>query len=649
MRSVGLSILGILACAAAAATAQEADRNTRLQAAVSGRGVAIDGDERKYREDYDDLSSGGTIDFLADDQRAEGVYATSGGSILFAEHGDAVDGMNLAIAGGRWGRYHLDTKVSLLQSYYDDSYEGSLGAAFPFTNALGRDLHTNRADVDVAASVLFGEGGLFRVRYRYDQMEGDRSLLKGSVVGAQSIYSFQSPSFQYIDRQSNEVELDGVLPAGPVRIAIDASYRNEDKDIATNEINYGPSALRDRVVFDDTFDVDVVQGGILVSATEDPRIQGHAGYRAAYVDSNGSSSQSAGTDTLSTIRSSEDTHVDSLTQSGHAGLIVRPFSDLTLRASYAVRDRDRSGDGNELRMPIAGAAQQVSNDTQKDLFSHKPRVALTYSGLPRTRVRASYSFDKTTRDLDLRSIVDGNGPAAIDRIQKTDEDIYTHRARIGARSRLTRRLSAEVGYDLLREEIDQEIRELVNEVVLGDRDRDRDRVFGKLRLRAPARTSVEVGGEWDRTKFRRTDLPGDSSTKAEGYRVGAQATSTLLDQLSTHAAIAYIDRDYTVGEDSPRDLDIFRDIEFTNRYITGSLLAAWAATSQLSLRGRYTVASASGSLDNISNRVHFDASYRPLDTFGLTAGYSFLGFDEDLWAGDDFDGHFAWARFELAF
>jgi hypothetical protein len=408
--------------------------------------------------------------------------------------------------------------------------------------------------------------------------------------------------------------------------------------------------LRDRVVFDDSFDVDVVQGGVLVSAADDPRIQGHAGYRIAYFDSNGSSAQSGGASALDPRREAEDADVDSLTHMGHAGLIVRPIAGLALRASYSVRDRDRSGNGSEVRMPITGgAAQRLRNDTQKDLFSHRPRVSVTYNGVPRTRLRASYRFDKTSRDLDLRSLVDGNGPAAINRIQRTDEDIYTHRARLGARTRLTRRISAELGYDLLREQVDQKVRELVNEVVLGDRDRDVDRVFGKVRMRAAARTSLEVGGEWNRSKFNRSDVPGDSSTEAEGYRVGAQVNSTPLSKLSTHLAVSYVDRDYTVGEDSPRNLSIFRDIEFRNRYVSGSALAAWAATSELSVRGRYTVAYVRGSLDNISNRVHFDANYQATENVGLSAGYSYLGFDEDLYAGDDFDGHFAWARFQVGF
>jgi hypothetical protein len=119
--------------------------------------------------------------------------------------------------------------------------------------------------------------------------------------------------------------------------------------------------------------------------------------------------------------------------------------------------------------------------------------------------------------------------------------------------------------------------------------------------------------------------------------------------LSTHLAVSYVDRDYTVGEDSPRNLSIFRDIEFRNRFVSGSALAAWAVTSDLSLRGRYTVAYVTGSLDNISNRAHLDASYRATEQLALSAGYSYLGFDEDLYAGDDFDGHFAWARVQLGF
>jgi hypothetical protein len=646
-------IAAVVAMAAAAAGEDEIpagnDDSATLRAALFGRGVHVDGDARKYREDYDDLQSGGGIDFNAHDESENGTYATAAGSILFAERGNAFDGAEVAFAGGRWGRYHFRGNLSLLQSYYDDSYERPL-IGFPFSNELGRDLHTNRANVDVEATALLGERGSLSVRYLHDEMEGDRSILKGSVVENLSVFGFQAPGFQDVDRRADAVDVRAVLPAGPVQLAIDAGYRNEDKTIGTNEINYAAAALRDRVVYTDSFDVDVVQGGVLLSVADDPRLQGHAGYRIAWVDSKGSSAQRGGTTSLDARRVADDADVDSLTHLGHAGLVLRPLDDLALRASYAVRDRDRSGWGSEVRTAIdGGSAQTLNNDTQKDLFSHRPRVSVTYSGLPRTRLRADYAFDKTSRDLDLRSLVDGDGAAAIDRIQRTDEDIYTHKARVGARTRLTRWASTEVGYDLLREEIDQTVHELLNESTLGDRERDRDRVFAKLRLRASGRTSFETGGEWDRGEFRRTDVGGDSSTRAEGYRVHAQVNSSPLTRLSTHAAVSWVDRDYTVGEDNPRALAIFRDIEFRNRFLAGSLLAAWAATSDLALRGRYSIAAASGSLDNLSQRLHVDASYQATEILNLAAGYSFLGFDEDLWPDDDFDGHFAWARFELAF
>lgn len=650
-----LRIWALLATIATAAPAAGEDAPpaagaaATLTAGLFGRGVHVDGDARKYREDYDDLQSGGGVELFAEDENDDGVYATGGASILFAERGDAFDGAEVALAGGRWGRYHFRSRISLLQSYYDDSYERPL-IAFPFSNELGRDLHTNRADVDVEATALLGDRGSLSLRYLHDEMEGDRSILKGSVVEDLGIYAFQAPGFQTLDRRADAVDLRAILPAGPVQLALDAGYRNEDKTMGTNEINHAPAALRDRVVFTDSFDVDVVQGGVLLSAVDDPRLQGHAGYRIAWVDSTGGSTQRGGTDSLDTRRAAGDADVDSLTQLGHAGLILRPLADLALRASYAVRDRDRDGTGNEVRTAIGGASSQsLANDTRKDLFSHQPRASLTYSGLPRTRIRASYAFDKTSRDLDLRSLVDGDGAAAIDRIQRTDEDIYTHKARLGARARLARWASGELGYDLLREEIDQTVHELVNESVLGDRDRDLDRVFALLRLRASGRTSFETGGEWNRGEYRRTDVGGDSSTMIEGYRVHAQVSSTPLTRLSTHATVSWVDRDYTVGEDSPRDLSIFRDIEFRNRFIAGSLLAAWAATADLALRGRYSVAAASGSLDNLSQRVHLDASYRATEMLSLATGYSYLGFDEDLWPDDDFDGHFAWARVELTF
>ena len=643
--------MSVLLCAAANVAAEEANEDSqRRSVSVFGRGLSVDGDGRKFREDYDYLQSGGGVDFLIEDERDQGVYLTVQGSVLLAERGDDVDGTELSFKAGRRGKYHFGARVSLQQSFYDDSYEGPLGAAFPRSNALARDLHTNRADIDANAQILFGDRGVLEIRYRHDEMEGERSILKGSVVEDLSVFSFQAPGFQELDWHSDSVDAHLVVQADPVRLVVDGGYRRRESGVATNEINFAADRLRDRVRFEDAFDVDVAHGGVHISTTGDSHIQGHAGYRIAYVNSNGMSAQRGGRASLESRRAADRADVESLTQTGHAGVVMRPLPGLALRASYSIRDRDRTGDGEENRIFARRTGmQRVRNDTQKDRFTHRPRLSLTYTGIARTRLRASYDFDKTSRDLDLRSLVDGDGPAAIDRIQKTDEDIYTHRARVGARSRIGKRVTGEVGYDLMRQQIDQEVRELVNEIVLGDRERERDRVFAKVRLRARQRSSVELGGEWDRAEFRRENRPRDSSTKSEGYRVNAQANAMPFDRFSLHGAVSYADLEYTVGADTPRTLSVFRDVEFRNRYVSGTALAAWKVSDSLSLRGRYTLAHVSGSLDNLSSRVHFDASLRPAPRIRIASGYAYLGFDEDLYSGDDFDGHFAWARLELSF
>ncbi len=640
-----------LVCAATAFADTQTTSSGAPTATVGlfGRGVKVNDDSAKYREDYDSLQSGGGLDFFIEDQRDDGVYGTAGGSLLFTERGDAFDGAELSIAGGRWGMYHFRGKLSLLQSFFDDSRGGPLGA-FPFTNELGRELHTNRANIDLEGKAFVGDGGWVSLRYLHNELGGDRSLIKGSTVEGLSPFSFRAPSFQEVDRQSDGVELDVVVPVGPLDLALDARYRAEDNAMITRETNYGPSALRDRVAFRDAFKVDVYQGGVTVSATDDPRVQGHAGYRVAHVAATGESMQTGGPSGGDPRRRSDDVEVDSWSHVGHAGLIVRPLTGLAIRASYALRDVDRTGSGTEQRMAAIGPTTQLlRNRTQRESLSHSPRVSVAYSGLPRTHLRAGYSFDYIDRSLSWSSLTDMAGPAAVDRVQRSGEKVTRHKAEVGARVRIARRATGELGLEMLREEIDQSVDELVNEVVLGDRDRDRDRIFARLRIRAPRGSSVVVGGEWNRYEIDRTDIEGDSSAKVEGYKVSAQLNSRPLSGVSTNATVAYVDRDTKVGESTPRTLTIFRDVEFRDRHLAGALLASWAATPNLSLRGRYSVAYVQGSLDNISHRFHLDAGYQATDLLRWVAGYSFLGFNEDLFAGDDFDGHFAWARCEVSF
>lgn len=647
--SIVAAALVIIATTVLAQEPEERRQETSANAGGFGRGVHVDGDDKKYREDYDDLQSGGGFDFFIDNRRDKGIYATAGGSLLFAERGNAFDAVELAFAGGRWGKYHLRGELSLLQSFFDDSNLGPL-QAFPFTNELGRDLHTNRADIDVEGKAFVGDGGWISLRYVHDELDGDRSLIKGSTVEALSPYSFRAPSSQRVDRQSDGLELAAVVPVGPIELALDAGYRSEDSDTTTQETNYSPDSLRDRVNFNDGFDVDVYHGGISVSATQDPRVQGHAGYRMAYVDATADSSQTGGISGDEPRRSSNDIEVDSWSHVGHAGMVLRPIAGLSVRASYAIRDLDRTGSGTEQRrQALDSTIQLVSNRSQRDSLSHSPRVSASYSGFPRTRLRASYAFDMIDRDLDWSSLTDVSGPAAIDRIQRSDEEIYRHRVKLGGRVRMARRVTGELGMEILREQIDQSVDELVNEIVLGDRDRDLDRIFAQLRIRAAPSSSILLGGEWSRREIDRTDIEGDSSAEVEGYRVSAQVSSRPLTGFTTNASVAYIDRDSTVGETTDRTLTLFRDIEFRDRHVAGALLASWAASPDLSVQGRYSVAYVEGSLDNVSHRVHLDAGYQLNRKMRLEAGYSFLGFDENLFAEDDFDAHFAWARCQVAF
>jgi hypothetical protein len=446
--------------------------------------------------------------------------------------------------------------------------------------------------------------------------------------------------------------VDAVLPAGGVQIGLVAGYRNETNKDTTNEINYSDSAVRDRVRFRDKAEVNAGYGAVSVAADSNAAIQGNAGYQVSYVGSDGSSSQRVGpmTGATVTVRSTDDVDVDTWAHTGHSGLVFHPRHDLSVRVAHVARYRDRTANSTENRVGISGdSSQLVSNRTDQETLSNSPRVSLNYSGLPRTRLQASYRFDQVHRDINFRSNPEDGGLSAITHIQRTDEDVYRHSARIAAWTRLARRVRGEVGYHLVREDIDESVKELVNESTLGSRDRERDRVYAKIRVRATRQTSILLSGEYEHSCFNRTDIPGDSSTEVDGYRIDAQVHSQPFADFSTQAVFSYIDRDYKVGDKTDRTLSSFRDIEFHDRSTVGTLLASWSPIPELALRGRYSAAAASASLDNLSQRVHGDVSYRATDRIRLSTGYSFLGFDEDSYFGDDYDTHLAWAGVDVEF
>ncbi len=638
--------------AATTAAAEETSNPTGLtetnEAEVYGRGAVIGGDMRKFREDYDDLQSGGGSRARMAFRDNDGTYGALAGSFLFAERGDTLDGAEVALAAGAWDRLFLKGRFSLLQSYFDDSRETPI-RSLPFSNDLGRTLHTNRADIDLDGELLVGDRGRLRLRYLHRENDGDRSTLKGSVTETFSGVAFRAPSFREVDVRVDEIELEAVLPLSAAQMALTGSYRNEANTMTTNDINFVDGPLRDRARYRDEAGSDVVHAGVRLATTSDMLIQGHAGYRFAYISADGASSQRVGPIAKVPARATDDVEVDATTHSGYAGVAFRPLDNLSVRLVNVIRHDDRRGRGSESRLESNGAASGLlRNRTDKDTFRSSPRASLSYSGLPRTRLRAHYRFDYLDRDLELRSLTDGGG-SAVDGIQRTNLEVYRNDLRISAETRLARRVRAELGYQLLRELLDETVEELVNQSTLGDRRRESDRIYAKVRFRTAGRTSVQLAGEYARRRHDRTDIRGNSSTEMEGCRIDAQVLTQQFAGLSTQAIFSYVDRDYEVGEEAERNLRVFRDIEFHDRSTVGSLLASWNPTPALSLRGRYSAAAASASLDDISQRAHFDAGYRAGETFRLGAGYSFLGFDEDRFSGDDFDAHFAWLRGEYSF
>jgi hypothetical protein len=616
-----------------------------------GRGVAIPGNDPKYREDYDALESGGGGEATVSAYDAEGRYLELQGSVFGQSDGRTVDGGEVHLRGGQWGRYSIAGDLVRTQAFYDDSYDGPAPASFPFTDTLDRELSTARTTGRLALEWLFGTRGRAGVVYRHDENDGDRSMIKGSRVESLAPFAFRFPAFQDLDVRSDAVDVEASLPAGPLAVVLSAGYTDERDRTTTNETNFGAIALNERTRFHDDVKLQLVRAGVDVATPLAWPVVAHAGYRFLYADADAEASKSAGESGSVLLRTADGISVQDRSHAGHIGTVFTPARGLVVRTAYTVLDQNRNGAGTELRRlaPGGDVAQPVRDTSAKNLLRQRPRLEVTYAGLPRTLLRARYAFEHGDRDFDDRMTVQDAVPlVAADQVERTSEDQDLHVVTVEGRIRVLPRLLLGTGYEYRHEDVDEHVKELVNETTLGDRTRSRNTVFAQARLRADRRTTVELRGEYQSEDFDRTDVAGNSTTSVDAEIVTLRAVSALTARLMLTGLFSFANRDQDVG--TPRRvLSFFRSQEFRGRSTSGALGVVYSLDERTTAQAHYTVVDDGGSLDNVNNRVFASVGRRVGDHLRIALGYAFLQFDQGLFSGDDYDAHLAWTSVTLGF
>ncbi len=633
---------------AAAPGAGGAERWTS-DATLLGRWTAVHGDRRKFLEDYDAVGKGGGAEATISHHDADGNYRDFWGAILGQDRGEAVDAGDLHVRAGRWGHYHVRGDLTQTQSFYDDSREAPLGS-FPSTNELGRELTTRRTNARLGGELLLGEDVRLGLEYRHRENDGNRSRLKGSAVESLAPFAFRFPAFEAIDVRSDSLDVAATFPAGPLVGRVAGGWTEEHHGTSMHEVDFGPTALRDRTRYRENTDVRLLRAGVDVATRPSSPVLATAGYRFLYADADANARQRDGADGSLLVRTADGISIVERSHAGHAGATFSPMRDLTVTASYTLLDQNREGAGTERReLGTLPAAEAVRDDSTKDLVRHRPRIEARYSGVPRTLLRARYAYERVDRDLDVRMLPEAGGTLATpERIERLDTTTDRHVALVEARVRATRRLLLGTGYQLERENVDEDVHQLVNEDFLGDRDRDRDTAFASARLQPGRRVIVELRGEYQHEHFDRSDVAGDSSTSMDAELVSLRASAPLGRRLFVTGLFSLANRDYDVADEGRR-LSFFRSIDFRGRSATGSVAGTYSLDDRTTIRGQYDVVDAGGSLDNVNHRVHASVARRVNQRLRVAAGYSYLEFDEGLWRGDDFAAHVGWVSASVTF
>lgn len=630
-----------------ATSAEPADANgstwtMNVTGEALGRGVGVEGSEGAFREDYDTLDSGGGAETRFEGYDGRGNYFEGAASILGLDGGRGVDGATVHVRGGHRGLYTLTGAFSRSRSFFDDHLRRAGGGTVAPAQ-LGDDLDLVRTNGELAADVHFGPRSNLRLSYAHRASDGDQNLLKASVVEGLSPVAFRFPGFKDIDTRSDSLDLEGMFPAGPFDLRLIAGWTDSSSRSTTHQTDVRADLTQEFLRFTDDVDTTLVRAGVDIATPTTWNVLGHAGYRYFWADADANAHQQV--DSV-LERTAGGISVTQRSHTGHTGMALSPAPHLLLRTSYTILDQHRDGDSSELRQ---GGASAVASDTDKDLTRHRSRLELSYTGLTRTRLRATYRYEHSDRDLDSQMFGAASDPiAGIDRIEDTDQKRDVHRLLLEARIRADRTLLVKAGYRYRREDIDEDIDELLNEYVLGDRHRETHTGFLGGRYRWNRSTTFEARGEFQHEDYERTDTVGDSSTTMNAQIGQLRAVSTPAQGLVVTSMLSIANRDYEVG--TPRRvLGVFAPIEFRGRSLSTAFSARYRVDERTTLGGRYTLVDAGGSLDNITHRLFVDGGYRVSDRLRFTGGYAYLSFDEGLYDGRDYDAHLGWVSVHFAF
>lgn len=634
--------------------AAEIDDTTsgEIQVSPSLSGVFVDGDDNKFREDWqmEEGLKGGVDNFILRRELTTDTTLDVQGRAIVPE-GDYL--LNLLVEKSDVGYVHAG--YSQYRKYFDDT--GHFFQPFSISSFdLGKDLELDIGKVFIEAGLTLPEMPKLIVGYEHRYKDGEKSLLQWGSVSEGGVARKIFPSFKEVDEKLDIVRVEISHEIADVRLGDELRYEHYrmDNRIHEQEFNIDTSAT-ERVTIDEEYEHDAFFNTFHAETHLNDTTFVSLGYLFTTLDGDASFRMNTvpfGPESFDKNWFSNAIDLDQNVHIVSANAVLGPYRDATIYLGLQGESQEREGDTDAVLAEIGFgggfASPEAVIESDEDKWGLEETLGIRYTGLPRTTLYAEGRW--TQQDIDLKETELEDGLPELNR--DTDTDVRRQRYSIGFNSSPLPKTTVAARYRRSYRSNDYDHRVDIEDgysAFILDQDLETDEVMVKLSFQplARIRTSLQyqlVATDIDTDED--TDPP--SSLRSANYDASiytASITATPFSSLFLTGLVSYQEvRLETVDSAGPIDT-------YNGDVLSLSASAGWAIDSRTKLDAEYIYSlaenfedfSAEGLPLGVENQRHAviaNLSRRVTDNLSVRLRYGFYKYDDDASDGsDDYKAH----------
>lgn len=647
--------------------AQDGEDETRnpWQVTISPkiRYIAVDGDERKFEEDWwmEEGWGGGLESFQVEKQFGEEKSLDVYGHILEPEHDYKINALY-----SKAGLGYIQGGFSQYRTYDDDTGGFFRLFSVPYFD-LNRELELDRGHIYLEAGLERGKWPQIVLGYEHRFKDGQKSLLEWGSVSEDGITRKIFPAYQDIDEEVDIFKVEIEHEVGKVELEDQFRYEDYRRDSTRYEQERDlTSVAAGSVTVSEEFDYQAYFNTFQMESQPNDQTYWSIGYLLTDLDGDGNfamvtlpfDSPFDKNWTAQAIDVGEKTHMV------NANALFGPYYDLTVYGGLQAEKTETDGNTDALLTEINFGGTAVAPDA--DIISRRDKSALQetvgarYKGIPRTVLYVEGKWAQQNIDLFERELEDD----ALGFERYTDTDVDRQRYTVGFNVSPFGRASLSVRYR--RRNHSNNYDNLVDSTTsaysafIEDQDLTTDEFTSRFSFRPSAILKVSIQYQYIHTEYDTLfDTPSPAKVETGDYQsdvYGLDFTLTPVGRMYLTGLFTYRDsKTSTFSNDVPAVTSYEGDV-FT---AIGTLGYALNERSDLlvqylfSRADNYIDISDQGypfGMDKRRHRVLATWERRITDNLKTRFQYGYYRYDEDSDNGvDDYEAHMLGAGFSFQF